>query len=224
MNDNFLKSYKKQPRPEFARSLRLKLLQQGETRMKPVRPIFRYAIAALLIAVLSVAAIPTARAQASEVIEGVYVLLSSGVVPITTDPPVVVEVEGQDGTIGSTTNIDVRNMSLADAQTQFETVIPLPAWSPNGYVLDKENVEVTFVDDKASSLHIYWSNGESQIELYATVDAQQDEPQSVTEQSGDAVTGTTKSDLIGWVQNGVHYALMGDISAEEMSKMAESLQ
>lgn len=190
--------------------------------MKPVRSIFRYAIAALLIAVLSVAAVPAARAQASEVIKVVYVFLSTGPVPVTNDPPV--EVDSQGGTIGVAPKIDVQIMSLADALAKFDTIIPLPAWSPDGYVLDKENVEVTFVDNKAYQLHIHWSNGESRIDLYVTVDAQQEEPQMVTQQSGDAVIGATTNDLLDWVQNGVRYDLMGNISAEEMSKMAASLQ
>ena len=226
MNDDFLKNYKKQPRPEFARSLRLKLLQKGDSQMKLVKPIFRYAFATLLIAVLAVAAIPSARAKAGDVIKIAYIFLSSGPVPVTTDPPVEVDIQG--GTIGTTPKFDVQTMSLADAQAQFEAVILLPAWSPNGYVLDKENVEITFVDNKAYQLHMRWSNGESQIELYATVDAQQDEPQTVTQQSGDVigdvVTGATTSDLLDWMQNGVRYDLMGDISAEEMSKMAASLE
>lgn len=163
MNDDFLKNYKKQPRPEFARSLRLKLLQQGETRMKPNKPIFHYAIAALLIGLVSVAAVPSARAQVMKIFQpAVYFMYTTEPMPASTTPGIAAPISGEVATE------DIMDLASAQAQVGFKTL--LPTWLPEGFVLSQNGAAVMRAQDKVIGLHVYWESDTARIDLFATPD------------------------------------------------------
>lgn len=163
MNDDFLKNYKKQPRPEFARSLRLKLLQQGETRMKPIKPIFRYVFATLLIGLVSVAAVPTARAQVMKIFQPVvYFMYTTEPMPASTTPGIAAPISGEFAIE------DIMDLASAQAQVGFKTL--LPTWLPEGFVLSQNRAAVMRAQDKVIGLHVYWESDTSRIDLYATPD------------------------------------------------------
>jgi hypothetical protein len=224
MSNDFLKKYKKQPRPEFARSLHSKLLKQGEVQMKPVKPILRYAFIALLAAAVSVAAVPAARARAGEVFEKVadILFISSDTLPGNGETPVVMMMVD-----GEANPEDV--MPLMDAKDELSFTTLSPAWLPEGYILNENEAGVLRIsDDVAVGLHIKWTRGEEQIDFYA-IRAEDNEPLGAgqqTEVNGNPAIISTmdKISSLTWIQDGVRYTLSGVISAEDMIRMAKSAQ
>ncbi len=245
MNDDFLKKYKKQPRPEFARSLRLKLSHQGETKMRPARPILKYALTASLIAVLSMAAVPSARAQAIQAFENLseIVFISIGPLPQNSEQPTIIEIRpGQ-------------FMNLEEARAQAKYPVLIPTWSPEGYTLADNEVSVTSLKNEVVGLNIKWQSEQEVIFLYVTP---ANEEGLTPPQGGDVIEmevngeaaflfssefsisaaplpdGTPGPDVVinqttpivslSWIQDGVQYNLSGSLSAEDALKMAESMR
>jgi len=244
MNDEFLKNYKKQPRPEFARSLKMKL-KQGET-MKSFKPILRYAAIFLLVAIALVAAVPAARAQAAEAFEVVFI--SFAPLPGNSEQPTVIFWEAGEAAPGET-------LPLSEARERVSFPLLIPGWSPEGYVLAENEVTVILLKDDAVGLNFKWeseqgvislivsSAGEDGLEALQSGDVTELEVNgnpaflTMNEFSVSAVPltdGTPGSDIVvdqiypiaslSWIQDGVQYNLSGSLSQEDALKMAESLQ
>lgn len=244
MNDNFLKNYKKQPRPEFARSLHMKL-KQGET-MKTFKPILRFAMLMLLVAFALIAAVPAARAQAAEAFEVVFI--SFVALPQNSDQPTVLFLE-DDKLMPSET------VPLAEAREQVDYSLLLPTWAPEGYVLAEDEVTMVSLKDEVVGLNIRWDHEQGVITLMVNP---ADENGLVRPEGGEVTElevngnpgflmsnelsisavpmtdGTPGPDIVidqtlpivslSWIQDGVQYNLSGSVSKEDILRMAESLQ
>jgi len=244
MNDNFLKNYKKQPRPEFARSLHMKL-KQGET-MKTFKPILRFAMLMLLVAFALIAAVPAARAQAAEAFEVVFI--SFAALPQNSDQPTVLFLE-DDKLMPSET------VPLAEAREQVDYSLLLPTWAPEGYVLAEDEVTMVSLKDEVVGLNIRWDHEQGVITLMVNP---ADENGLVRPEGGEVTElevngnpgflmsnelsisavpmtdGTPGPDIVidqtlpivslSWIQDGVQYNLSGSVSKEDILRMAESLQ
>lgn len=241
MNDDFLKNYKKQPRPEFARSLQIKL-KQGET-MKSFKPLLRYAMLMLLLAFVLIAAVPTARAQAAQVFAAVF--MSSEPLPQNSEQPVL---EGSE-------LVPVEMVSLAEAHEQLNYPLLLPIWAPEGYVLAEDEVTLVSLRDEVMGVYVRWFSEEGVITLMINP---VDQNGLVRPQGGEVTElevngnpaflmrsefsvsavpmtdGTPGPDIVinptspiislSWIQDGVQYDLSGSLSEEDILRMAESLQ
>lgn len=251
MNDDFLKNYKKQPRPEFAKSLQIKL-KQGET-MKSFRPILRYAMLMLLIAFALIVAVPAARAQAAQAFEVVFISFAS--LPQNSEQPTILYFE--DGELAPSAGelVPSETVSLAEAREQADFPWLLPTWAPEGYALAEDEVTVISLKDEVVGLNVRWDNEQGVITLMVNP---ADENGLVPPQGGDVTeievngnpaffmssefsisavpmtNGTPGPDIVidqiypiqslTWIQDGVQYNLSGSLSKEDALRMAESLQ
>lgn len=244
MNDDFLKHYKKQPRPEFARSLHMKL-KQGET-MKPLRPILRYAAIAVLVAIALIVAVPKVRAQAAQAIEVVFISFAS--LPENSEQPTILYLEDAELAPSKT-------VSLAEAREQAGYPLLLPTWAPEGYALAEDEVTVISLNDETVGLYIQWNSEQGVITLMVNPAGENElaPPQGgdltelevngnpaylmTSEFSISAVPvtdGTPGPDIVvdqiypivtlSWKQDGIQYNLSGGFSQEDALRMAESLQ
>ena len=243
MNDDFLKNYKKQPRPEFARSLHLKLLQKGDSRMKPIKPIFRYVFASLLIGLVSVAAVPSARAQVMKIFQPVvYFVYTTEPIPTSTTPGLAAPISGEE------VIEDTMDIASAQAQVGFKTL--LPTWLPEGFVLSQNGAAIMRAPDKVIGLHVYWESDTSRIDVYATPeegetilpDVENSKKVEVNGQTAvlvnlgvpsQADAGQTATVIplsaqtyeLEFTQDGVRYTItVSAVSEDDLIKVAESLQ
>jgi hypothetical protein len=247
MNDDFLKNYKKQPRPEFARSLRLKLLQKGDSRMKPIKPIFRYVFAALLIGLMSVAAVPSVRAQVEKIFQPVvHFMYTTEPAPTSTTPDLAAPFSGEEAIE------DTMDLASAQAQLGFKTL--LPKWLPEGFVLSQNKASIMRAPDKVIGLHVYWESDIARIDLYATPEEGESTLSEVKGSKKVEVNGQTAvlvhvggkenedtehaaliipmdGYMLEFTQDGVSYIITVSaaskddlISEEDLIKVAESLQ
>lgn len=243
MNDDFLKNYKKQPRPEFARSLRLKLLQKGDSRMKLVKPIFRYVFAALLVGLVSVAAVPSVRAEVVKIFQPmVYFVYTTEPIPTSTTPGLAAPISGEDATE------DTMALDAVEEQVGFKTL--LPTWLPEGFVLSQNVASIMRASDKVIGLHVYWESDTSRIDVYATPEEGETtlpdvENSKIVEVNGQTAvlinlgalsqvdagqTATViplseQAYVLEFTQDGVHYTITGNtVTEDDLIKVAESLQ
>jgi len=133
-------------------------------------------------------------------------------------------------------------MSLAEAQAQLPFAFGQPVWTPEGFALQDE-VEVVLPAESShyATVILTWQNeAEEMITLQASVNAEAGAQLSgagTVEQAqvnGQPATLTRlglksapRRLSLNWDQNGVTYTLAvggGVLSAEELIKMAESLQ
>lgn len=133
-------------------------------------------------------------------------------------------------------------MPLAEAQAQLPFAFGLPVWTPEGFALQDE-VEVVLPAESSqyATVTLTWQNeAEEMITLQASVNAEagvQLSGAGTVEQAqvnGQPATLTRlglksapRRLSLNWDQNGVTYTLAvggGVLSAEELIKMAESLQ
>jgi hypothetical protein len=225
MNDDFLKNYKRQPRPEFARSLRLKLSQKEKPRIKPVRLVLNYAFAALLIAVLSVAALPAARAKIASLFNSmVCVVYTTGPLPESTTPGVAVPISGED--------VTEDELDLASALAKLGFAALLPTWLPDG--LSRHGAGVMHAQGRVVGLHVYWESDRSRIDLYAVPkegettlpDVENSKKIEVNGQTALMITLDKQLQLyaLEWTYRGVHYSLSGNaVSDDDLIKTARSV-
>lgn len=147
MNDKFLRSYRIVPRPAFAHDLRMRLENHEEKTLRiralRPRPIELGVITLLLVFTLTLAVSPAVRAQVQEwvgVVGGVFFTSTS-------DYP------GGDSPV---TIVSSDEMSLEDASTILPFTVDLPAWVPEGYVLE-ETVSIPHFEDGVGRVFIHWN-------------------------------------------------------------------
>ena len=147
MNDKFLKDYRTLPRPEFIQNMRRRFDIREEKDMHEQR--FRFssiglgAVALLLVLVLVLAVSPAARAQ----VEAWVGVVGGVLFTATGDYP------GDDGSPVITIPSD--EMTLEEARGILPFPIDLPAWVPDGFVLE-ETVIVPRFDDGVGRVYLNW--------------------------------------------------------------------
>jgi hypothetical protein len=146
MNDKFLRNYRITPRAAFSHDLRKRLeIHEGKTlreRNFRIHPIALGTIAFLLVFVITLVVSPAARAQVQE-----WVGMIGGVLfTATGDYP------GGDGPV---TIVSSNEMSLDEARAVLPFTVDLPAWVPEGYVLEETVSIPRFLDGKGR-VFIHW--------------------------------------------------------------------
>ncbi len=217
--------------------------------MRSWKPLLRYALIALFVLMVSVAAVPAARAQAGDVFNKVVdiIFVGSGPLPTGPDAPTIISLEN-----GKPNPEEV--MALTEAQQQLSFTPMLPTWSPDGYVLNENEAAVMSAEEQVIGLHVKWNNGENQIDLYAvkfegeptlpdiegaqkvevngvpalltttSISVYIPQSQTDTQGSGTVIVGDAAVNGLQWIQDGISYNLNGAIPAEDLLRMAESMQ
>ena len=147
MNDKFLKDYRTLPRPEFIQNMRRRFDIREETAMHEQRlrfsPVGLVTVALLLVLVLVLTISPAARAQVED-----WVGVVGGVLfTATGDYP------GNDGVPVSIVPSD--EMTLEEARKVLPFAIDLPAYVPEGFVLE-ETVRIPHFEDGIGRIDIQW--------------------------------------------------------------------
>jgi len=234
MNDDFLKAYRKRPRPEFAEALHRRL----ETRRGP-RWFLRAAWAPVVIALAVIGALilsPELRAGALSV-----VLTIGGVEVEEIDALPVVE--------GSVVHAEWVSYTLDEAREALPFALKLPRTAPDGYVMEPE-VQVIHATNRrpVTTVALEWRRGSHWITLYAEQRSEGQPPARLLSGHGSAETvqirGVQAALVRGvwsaedgaydvgrgltlvWVQDGVVYTLHtpgSEVPAEALIRMAESV-
>jgi hypothetical protein len=146
MNDKFLKSYHAQPRQVFVQDLRRRLgLHQEKTERVTtfqLRPIALGAVTLLLVLTLALVISPAARAQVQDWVGqvGGVLFTATGDYPGGDEPATIVPSD---------------EMSLEEARAILPFTVDLPAWVPEGYVLEN-TVNIPYFDDGVGRVSIRW--------------------------------------------------------------------
>ena len=146
MNDKFLRSYRIAPRLAFAQDMRkrLKIDEEKTLRVRPLllRPVAIGAITLLLVLTLTLVVSPAARAQVQDWVGqvGGVLFTATGDYPGGDEPVTIAPSE---------------KMSLEDANAILPFTIDLPAWVPEGYVLE-ETVTFVHFEDGVERIFIQW--------------------------------------------------------------------
>lgn len=153
MNDKFLKSYRIAPRPTFAEALREHLeVQDGKTsRLGHLRLCHVAPGVMTLVLTFALLSSPAARAQVQS-----WVGQVGGVLFTTTS-----DYPGGDGPV---TVAPSDEMSLEEARAVLPFNIDLPAWVPEGYMLE-ETVRIMYFDDSVGRVFIRWRAPRASLEL-----------------------------------------------------------
>ncbi len=146
MNDKFLRSYRIAPRPAFAKDMRkrLEIDEEKTLRVRPLllRPVALGAITLLLVLTLTLAVSPAVRAQVQDwvgQVGGVF-FTATGDYPGGDEPVTIAPSE---------------KMGLEDARAIVPFTFDLPAWVPEGYVLE-ETVTFVHFEDGVERIFIQW--------------------------------------------------------------------
>jgi len=146
MNDKFLRSYRIAPRLAFAQDMRkrLKIDEEKTLRVRTLllRPVAIGAITLLLVLTLTLVVSPAARAQVQDWVGqvGGVLFTATGDYPGGDEPVTIAPSE---------------KMSLEDARAILPFTIDLPAWVPEGYVLE-ETVTFVHFEDGVERIFIQW--------------------------------------------------------------------
>lgn len=134
MNDEFLTQYRRTPRRTFADDLFVRLTQERRPAMvtlfvsTPARRFAAGLVALVLIAATVLLAAPGARAAVGQLIRTIGGITFE----YTTPPP-----DSSGATI-----IRERVVSLAEARATLPFELRLPAWAPDGFVLQEDQVRI----------------------------------------------------------------------------------
>jgi hypothetical protein len=146
MNDKFLRSYRIAPRLAFAQDMRKRLEIDREKTLRVrtllLRPVALGAITLLLVLTLTLVVSPAARAQVQDWVGqvGGVLFTATGDYPGGDEPVTIAPSE---------------KMSLEDASAILPFTIDLPAWVPEGYVLE-ETVTFVHFEDGVERIFIQW--------------------------------------------------------------------
>lgn len=237
MNDKFLKSYRIAPRPAFAQYLRkrLEIDEEKTLRVTPLllRPVALAAIIFLLVLTLTLVVSPAARAQVQDWVGQVGGVLFTA----TGDYP------GGDEPVTIAPN---EKMSLEDARAILPFTIDLPAWVPEGYMLE-ETVTFVHFEDGVERIFFQWrTSKKAHLELEIEdrppeesnwlVGLESIEEVLVNGEPAALVRGGWHADTKQWDnpeilhlyvphkgQTYIFNSMEKDISVEELIRMAESL-
>ena len=141
MNDKFLYQLREEPTPEFASSLRQRISRhsgseflsnrKAGTTMKPFFSVKRFAlafVALLLVLALALTISPAARAAVSKIIE--TITMNGVTVWVSEDIPVL---QGESESYAELWT----PLSPAELSARHPDLARLPAWIPDGYVLQE---------------------------------------------------------------------------------------
>jgi hypothetical protein len=146
MNDKFLRNYRIAPRLAFAQDMRKRLEIDEEKTLRVrtllLRPVALGAITLLLVLTITLVVSPTARAQVQDWVGqvGGVLFTATGDYPGGDEPVTIAPSE---------------KMSLEDARAILPFTIDLPAWVPEGYVLE-ETVTFVHFEDGVERIFIQW--------------------------------------------------------------------
>ncbi len=147
MNDKFLRQYRIAPRLAFSQDMckRLEIDEEKTLKVRPIllRPVALGAITLLLALTFTLVVSPSARAQVQDWVGQVGGVLFTA----TGDYP------GGDGPI---TTIPGNEMGLEEAHAVLPFTVDLPAWIPEGYVLE-ETVSILRLEDDIERVFIHWA-------------------------------------------------------------------
>jgi hypothetical protein len=233
MNDDFLKAYRKRPRPEFAEALYRRLEREQGPRW-----LLRAAWAPVVIALAVIGALilsPELRAGALSV-----VLTIGGVEVEEADALPVVE--------GPVFYPEWASYTFEEAQEALPFTLKLPSVAPEGYILASE-VQVIHATGRRpiTTVALEWRRGRRWITLYVEQRSEAQPPTRLLSGHGSAETvqirGTQAALVRGawgaedgaydigrgltlvWVEDGLVYTLHtpgGEVPAEALIRMAES--
>lgn len=227
MNDDFIRKYAKKPRAEFEASLYLKL-KQGEKYMKTEnRPknkfLFRNALAGAFLIAMMILLSPAARVSASQAFD-------------TFVDIIIVDDETPDGE----SIYYPGYMTLSEVQSHVNFNLLLPAWVPEGFTMIEDEITVVDLVEGNASVTIYWRMDERQIELVETnfdgdvgmiemKDALLVDVNGYTASVFSLTTdyfdrGPVTDSVVQWLGDGIVYFLRGEISQEDLLRVARSLQ
>lgn len=237
MNDKFLRRYRIAPRLAFSQDMRKRLeIDEVKTlRVRPIllRPLVLGAITLLLALTLTLVVSPSARAQVQDWVGQVGGVLFTA----TGDYP------GGDGPIKT---IPGNEMRLEEARAVLPFTVDLPAWIPEGYVLE-ETISILRLEDDIERVFIQWAAPQKALlELQITGRAPEDshwvvgtgsiEEMLINGEPAALVRGGWNADTKQWEDRGqlqLHVAHNGqtyifstmetDISIDDLIRMAESL-
>jgi hypothetical protein len=234
MNDDFLKSYRKRPRPEFTEALYRRLEKQQGPRW-----LLRVAWAPVVIAMAVIGALilsPELRAGALSV-----VLTIGGVKVEETDALPLAE--------GPIFYPEWASYTLEEAQEALPFALKLPGVTPEGYIL-APGVQVIHATGRRpiTTVSLEWRKGSAWITLYVEQRSDAQPPTRLLSGHGSAemvqVRGTQAALVRGawgaedgaydvgrgltlvWVEDGLVYTLhtpATDVTAETLIRMAESV-
>jgi Domain of unknown function (DUF4367) len=234
MNDDFLTKFQKPPRPQFAASLLERINQPMNTttkpsRLRPALPAFTAVAAALTLAL---AVSPSAQAAIGEWIQeigGVNFVADNG------------QMSGEEEPVTVTDSM----VSLNDPAA-LPFAVSLPAWAPDGFVLDT-NARITDFGSGYTPITIaYWGEapGGWPAVIYLSigqntrswiVDLEHVEEVQINGQPAALTRGGWNADTgqwnvaeggltLTWTRGDLQYQLMAsNVSAETLIQMAESI-
>lgn len=237
MNDRFLRRYRIAPRLAFSQDMRkrLEIDEEKTLRVRPLllRPVALGVITLLMALTLTLVVSPSARAQVQD-----WVGQVGGVLFTTTgdypggDEPVTIAPSG--------------TMPLEEARAILPFTIDLPAWVPEGYVLE-ETVTFVHFEDGVERIFVQWRAPQKALLELEIVNLPPEKsnwlvgPESIEEVQVDGepaalVRGGWNADTKQWENRGqlqLHVAHNGqtyilstmetDISVNELMRTAESL-
>lgn len=246
MNDEFLYSFREQPRKVFSDNLLGKISNQevhlgNAIRMPVLTGRVAFAVMAIMLAFALVFWIsPGVRAAVIETVRSI------GGMTFT-------ETDNNPYMVGGSSTLPERTLSLAQVEGMFAVDLSLPVWVPPGYELQSERVLVSLPQDTHlySHIRLTWlaEAGDMAIDLAITIGENGNELPSMivgvdtveqVEISGEPaalVRGAwnadtrTYDDTLGfmqliWQRDNLQYNLSssaGDISTEDLIKIAESI-
>lgn len=142
MDDEFLKQYRKQPRPAFAEALYNKI--NAKERIGPSMRKISFAFAIFLaVIVLTLGIFPQARADTLELIREIGGLR-------------FIETDDYPGANEPVKIVDSTYVSLDEARQIFTGPISLPSVIPDGYTLDPQVELIDWQDGNLPTVYISW--------------------------------------------------------------------